>query len=256
MYYLRPKFGLMVSYEHDEITPYEAGKSKKKQVKTMFDSIAHKYDFLNHLLSAGVDRSWRKKAINKALMTNPQKVLDIATGTGDMAIQMVRKAPGIQVTGLDLSTNMLDIARKKTRKESLSDRIEFVHGDSENLPFSDNTFDGITVAFGVRNFENIMQGLNECFRVLRPGGHLVVLEFSKPTKTPFKQLYYLYFKHVLPLIGKLTSRDPRAYKYLFESAQAFPDGTRFVEILDNVGFTDTDFKSLSLGICAIYSGKK
>lgn len=242
--------------KHESITPYEAGGAKKKQVESMFDKIAHRYDFLNRVLSGGIDTQWRRRAIKQALQNNPQTALDIATGTGDMAILLAKKAPECKIIGLDLSAKMLKIAQQKIDKRKLSDRISFQQGDSENLAFDDNTFDAVTVAFGVRNFENTLKGLEECYRVLKPSGQLTVLEFSQPTVTPFRQLYFAYFKYVLPFIGKITSRDSRAYKYLFESSQVFPAGTEFVKILEKAGFHTTKFKSLTLGICALYSGRK
>lgn len=242
--------------KHESVTPYKDGDGKKKQVESMFDRIAHRYDLLNRVLSLGIDTQWRRKAIRQALMSSPQRALDIATGTGDMAILLARKAPDCEITGLDISARMLDIAREKIAKRGLSGQVEFKQGDSENLPFADNTFQVITVAFGVRNFENTLQGLKECYRVLQPSGQLVVLEFSQPTVTPFKQLYFAYFKYVLPFIGKWTSRDSKAYKYLFESSQVFPAGTEFVKILEKAGFRNNTYKSLTLGICTLYSGIK
>ncbi|MCL4109142.1 UNVERIFIED_CONTAM: hypothetical protein GTU68_028323 [Idotea baltica] len=222
----------------------------------MFDNIAPKYDFLNRLLSGGIDTQWRRKAIRHMLQADPQKVLDIATGTGDMAILTARFSPKTQVTGLDLSNEMLEVARNKVAKRSLGSQIDFLHGDSENLPYDDNSYDAITVAFGVRNFENTLEGLKECYRVLKPGGEITILEFSQPTMAPFKQLYFGYFKYILPLVGRVTSGDPKAYTYLFESAQAFPARTGFIRILKDAGFSSTFHKSLTFGICALYSAKK
>lgn len=242
--------------KHESVTPYADGDGKKKQVESMFDRIAHRYDLLNRVLSGGIDTQWRRKAIRLAAHDAPKRALDIATGTGDMAILLARKAPDCDIIGLDISGKMLDIAREKIQKRGLSDRIDFQQGDSENLPFTDNTFDVITVAFGVRNFENTLQGLKECNRVLKPAGQLVVLEFSQPHLTPFKQLYFAYSKYVLPFIGKITSRDSKAYKYLFESSQVFPAGTEFVKVLKQAGFHSNSYKSLTLGICTLYSGRK
>lgn len=242
--------------KHEAVTPYQGNDGKKKQVESMFDRIAHRYDLLNRVLSAGIDTQWRRKAIKQAMESNPKLALDLATGTGDMAILLSQRAPECQIIGLDLSSKMLEIAQEKINKRGLSDAIAFQQGESENLPFADNSFDLITVAFGVRNFENTLQGLKECNRVLKTSGQLVVLEFSQPTVTPFKQLYYSYFKYVLPFIGKITSRDSKAYKYLFESSQVFPAGMEFVKILEEAGFHSNKYKSLTLGICTLYSGRK
>ncbi len=242
--------------QHENVTPYEDGGAKKKQVESMFDRIAYRYDLLNRLLSGGIDTQWRRKAVRHALKNKPVHALDLATGTGDMAILLARFAPQCKIVGLDLSGNMLEIARAKIQKRNLTDRVTFQQGDSENLPFNDNTFDAVTVAFGVRNFENTLRSLEECNRVLKPNGQITILEFSKPSTSPFKQLYFLYFKYVLPFIGRITSRDSKAYKYLFESSQVFPAGTEFVKILEEAGFTSIIYKSLTLGICALYSGRK
>ncbi len=242
--------------QHESITPYRDGAAKKKQVESMFDRIAYRYDLLNRILSVGIDTRWRRKAIRQALKNKPGLVLDIATGTGDMAILLARFSPDSQIIGLDLSAGMLEIAREKVAKRKLTGQIHFRQGDSENLPFADNTFDTITVAFGVRNFENTLQGLLECYRVLKPDGQITVLEFSQPVITPVKQLYFLYFKYVLPFVGRITSRDSKAYTYLFESSQVFPAGTEFVKILNEAGFISTFYQPLTLGICALYSGRK
>jgi demethylmenaquinone methyltransferase/2-methoxy-6-polyprenyl-1,4-benzoquinol methylase len=241
---------------HNEITPYQDGTTKKEQVRSMFDKIAGKYDLLNRVLTGGIDTQWRKKAIQHALMDRPKHVLDIATGTGDLAIMVARNSPDTTVVGLDLSSNMLSYARKKAAQRNFKIPIDFVQGDSENLPFPDNTFDAITVGFGVRNFEDTIKGLQECYRVLKPSGKMTILEFSRPTLTPFKQLYLLYFKYILPMVGKMTSKDDRAYKYLFESSQAFPAGTDFVKVLETAGFHSTFLQPLTFGICTLYSGKK
>jgi demethylmenaquinone methyltransferase/2-methoxy-6-polyprenyl-1,4-benzoquinol methylase len=241
---------------HNDITPYQNGTAKKEQVRSMFDKIAGKYDLLNRVLTGGIDTQWRKKTIRHALTEQPKQILDIATGTGDLAIMLAREAPDAKIVGLDLSDNMLSYARQKAEKRNFRIPIHFIQGDSENLPFSDNTFDAITVGFGVRNFENTIKGLEECFRVLKPGGKMTILEFSKPTHTPFKQLYFFYFKYILPVIGRMTSNDDRAYTYLFESSQAFPAGTEFVKLLETAGFCSTFHQPLTFGICTLYSGKK
>ena len=224
----------------------------------MFNKIAPKYDFLNRFLSLGIDVQWRKKIVAELINLNPvpQTILDVATGTGDVAITLAKSMRVKKIIGLDIAIDMLTIGKQKVQKKDLEKQIEFIEGDSENLPFANNTFDAATVAFGVRNFENTAQGLKEIWRVLSPGGTLVVLEFSKPKIFPFKQLYHFYFKHVLPAIGRLTSKDPRAYSYLFESVQAFPEGNQFLRLLHDAGFKTAQFKTLTLGICTLYSAVK
>ncbi|MGB0864762.1 MAG: bifunctional demethylmenaquinone methyltransferase/2-methoxy-6-polyprenyl-1,4-benzoquinol methylase UbiE [Saprospiraceae bacterium] len=238
------------------VKPYQEEGSKKKQISTMFNNIAPYYDLLNKVLTLGIDRTWRKKAINLLKEDNPKKLLDIATGTGDLTLEMAKRLQPEEIIGGDISTEMLAIGREKVAKAGLTEMITLKEIDSEDMPFESNTFDAITVAFGVRNFENLEKGLIEMHRVLKPKGKLVVLEFSKPTIFPFKQLFNFYFKYILPTIGKFTSKDPKAYKYLYESVQAFPDGKNFVSKLDKIGFQSTQFISLSLGICTIYLGKK
>lgn len=240
----------------DQVTPYSSEEEKKGQVKKMFDRIAPYYDFLNRLLSLGIDTIWRKKAIKTLREINPKIILDVATGTGDLALEAQRQLNPDKIIGVDIAVQMLDIGRKKIAKRNLSEIIEMVEGDSENLPFEDNSFDAITVAFGVRNYQNLEKGLKEMNRVLRKDGKLVVLEFSKPRIFPFKQLFNFYFRHILPLIGRITSKDPRAYSYLYESVQAFPDYDAFTSILEKCGYADCKWKSLSLGICSIYTGIK
>ena len=241
-----------------EVKPYEADGSKKQQVSKMFDNIAGNYDFLNHFLSLNMDKTWRRKMISELSSVNPKYVLDVATGTADVAINTIKqlKINDLNIKGVDISAEMLNIGRKKINTEGLSERIELTLGDSEQLPYEGNKFDAVTVAFGVRNFENLERGLQEMHRVLRGGGKLVVLEFSKPTSFPFRQLYNFYFKYILPIIGKLTSKDNRAYSYLYESVQAFPDGDKFITVLNKIGFKDTQCKPLTLGICSIYVGYK
>ena len=238
------------------VVPYkEEKKSKKEQVAHMFDNISGKYDFLNHFLSLGIDIRWRKKAIKFLKNDHPKQILDVATGTGDFAIETLKLNPE-KVVGVDISEGMLAVGREKIKKRGLENKIELLSGDSENLPFKDNTFDAVTVAFGVRNFENLELGLAEINRVLKPNGKLVVLEFSKPTKFPFKQLYNFYFKFILPKIGNTISKDRAAYTYLPESVQAFPDGPTFLGILKKTGFNNTVCKNLTFGISAIYIGQK
>jgi len=242
--------------EHNTVKPYEEVGSKKKQVTKMFDNIAPYYDFLNRFLSLGIDTIWRKKMINTLKEDNPKHILDVATGTADVAIEMSKRLDAEKIIGLDISPEMLEVGKKKISKKSLENLISLQVGDSENLPFEDNTFDAITVAFGVRNFENLEKGIVEMQRVLRKDGKLVVLEFSKPTIFPFKQLFNFYFQYILPTIGRFTSKDPRAYKYLYESVQKFPDGQKFVDVLEKTGFKSNQCVALSLGICSIYTGKK
>ncbi len=239
-----------------EVKPYNQQESKKKQVEEMFDNIAPQYDFLNHFLSAGIDIQWRKKMMKAMASEKVEKGLDIATGTGDVALLYAQKNPASHLVGVDLSENMLNIGRQKAEKKNLSDRVEFQQGDAENLPFGDNFFDVATVSFGVRNFENLEKGLAEIYRVLKPGKALFVLEFSKPTVFPLGQLYDFYFKNILPTIGKIQSKDPKAYSYLYESVQNFPYGESFVKILKDTGFKTELCKSLSLGICHLYSARK
>jgi demethylmenaquinone methyltransferase/2-methoxy-6-polyprenyl-1,4-benzoquinol methylase len=239
-----------------EVIPYQDEQGgKKEQVAKMFNSISHRYDFLNHLLSLGIDKIWRKKAINKLRSLQPKQILDVATGTGDFAIQALDLNPD-QITGVDISEGMLEIGKKKIKERNVEGKITLQLGDSENLPFADNTFDAITVAFGVRNFENLELGLREIFRVLKPNGMLVIIEFSHPRKFPFKQVYNFYFKFVLPKIGSMVSSDRSAYTYLPASVEAFPDGEKFVAILDKIGFKNTQCSPLTFGVSSIYTGLK
>lgn len=242
--------------KHDNITPYEASElSKKKQVEQMFDNISPKYDLLNRILSGGIDIQWRKDVIKIVKAAKPKTILDIATGTGDLAIMMA-KSTDAQITGLDLSAGMLEVGRKKVQAEGLTNRVEMIQGDSENLPFADNTFDCITVSFGVRNFENLEKGLAEICRILKPGGTFVILEFSYPTAFPMKQLYTFYSKYILPAIGKLISKDQSAYTYLPDSVAAFPHGEEMKNILKNVNFIQPIDKKLTFGIASIYKSLK
>lgn len=239
-----------------EVKPYRQEGDKKSQVSSMFNRIAPYYDLLNRLLSLGIDRSWRKKAIAMLKEHDPKVVLDVATGTADLALETARQLPAEQIVGVDISTQMLDIGREKIAKKGLAKVIRLEEGDSENLPFENNTFDAITVAFGVRNFGNLEKGLSEMQRVLKPGGRLIVLEFSKPQTFPFRQIFNFYFKNILPLIGRVTSRDRKAYRYLYESVQAFPEGERFLSILTKTGFKSNRCIPLTLGVCSIYSAEK
>jgi len=241
---------------HDHITPYAASvKSKKEQVAEMFDRIAGRYDFMNRFLSARIDIGWRKKAIRWLGKANPKTILDVATGTGDMAIMACRLLQPDLVTGIDLSTQMLEIGKKKVEKEGLVDKIRLQSGDAETINYASGTFDAGMVAFGVRNFENLEKGLTEILRVLKPGGQLVILEFSKP-KQPVRSFYNLYMGIVAPQIARWFRQNKEAYAYLSASANAFPDRQDFIDILKKAGYSDTRYKSLSLGICCIYTGKK
>jgi demethylmenaquinone methyltransferase / 2-methoxy-6-polyprenyl-1,4-benzoquinol methylase len=238
------------------VVPYKEEKAgKKEQVAKMFNNISHRYDFLNHFLSMGIDRVWRKTAIRLLKPLHPRKILDVATGTGDFAIQALTLDPE-RVIGIDISDGMLDVGRKKVERLKLSHKIELLKGDSENLQFDDGTFDAVTVGFGVRNFEDLEKGLREIRRVLKPQALLVVLEFSRPRTFPMRQLYNFYFKNILPGLGRLISSDKSAYTYLPESVEAFPDGMDFENILKKVGFKETACKPLTFGISSIYTARK
>jgi demethylmenaquinone methyltransferase / 2-methoxy-6-polyprenyl-1,4-benzoquinol methylase len=229
--------------------------SKKGQVEEMFNSISSKYDLLNHLLSVNIDKVWRKKAVKKLKAVQPKLVLDIATGTGDFAVA-ITKLPNVKVTGIDISEGMLNVGRKKIERKGLNESVELLKADSENLPFSNDVYDAATVGFGVRNFENLEKGLSEILRVLKPGAKFLVLEFSKPKNAPFKQFYYFYFTKILPLIGRLISKDSNAYTYLPESVNEFPDGDRFLTILAGVGFISNKSFPQTFGIATIYEAYK
>ena len=243
--------------EYKKVTPYDSeADSKKAQVTNMFDKVAPYYDFLNRLLSLRIDVLWRKKALRMLAKNNPKEILDIATGTADLAIMGAKMWSPDKIVGLDISKEMLKVGQKKVDKKKLSSVIELEHGDSENLRFNDDTFDTVMAAFGVRNFENLEQGLSEMNRVLQKNGTCMILEFSKPRVFPLKQLFNIYFKYILPVIGKLTSKDPKAYEYLYESVQVFPDYDNFASILKKTGFVDVSYKPLSFGIFTIYLAKK
>lgn len=238
------------------VTPYKnSNDSKKQQVTSMFDTIASNYDNLNRVISFGIDVSWRKKVVKIIAKGAPANALDIATGTGDLAISLVNTGAK-KIIGLDISKGMLEVGKHKVTELGLEDKIEMVLGDGEKLPFEDNTFDAITVAFGVRNFENLELGLSEILRVLKPKGQFVVLETSVPEKFPFKQGYYLYTKFLLPLIGKLFSKDKVAYKYLSDSAAKFPHGKAFNNILEKIGFIAIENKPQTFGVASIYLASK
>jgi len=242
---------------HDHITPFkDSGKAKKEQVAEMFDSIAGRYDAMNRFLSARIDLIWRKKAIRKLKSSDPKQILDVATGTADMAILCCKMLNVEKITGIDISEQMLEIGKKKVEKEGFTNRIQLHRGDSETIKFAENTFDAVTVAFGVRNFENLEKGLTEMMRVLKPGGRLLILEFAKPRRKMIRSLYNLYMKIVAPKVAGWFKQNKEAYLYLCESANAFPDRQYFIDILNKVGYSDTECKPLSLGICCIYTGKK
>ena len=238
------------------IKPYkDSALGKKDQVATMFNNISKNYDDLNRVISFGIDISWRKKVVQIVSKNNPQQILDIATGTGDLALMMSTLAPE-KIIGLDISEGMLSVGKEKISKAQLNDKIEMVVGDSEDIRYADNTFDAITVSFGVRNFANLDKGLGEIRRVLKPGGILVILETSNPTKFPFKQGYKFYTSFILPVIGKLFSKDKIAYSYLSESANFFPFGEAFNNILKNNGFINTEYTPVTFGVATIYSASK
>ncbi|MBA5629420.1 bifunctional demethylmenaquinone methyltransferase/2-methoxy-6-polyprenyl-1,4-benzoquinol methylase UbiE [Moheibacter lacus] len=238
------------------VKPYsDSDLTKKQQVEQMFDNISGKYDLLNRILSMGIDVSWRKKVVKSVKKENPKTILDIATGTGDLAIAMA-KATDAKITGFDLSAGMLEVGRKKVKEQNLENRIEMIQGDAEKMPFADNSFDVITVAFGVRNFENLKKGLDDIYRVLKPGGKFIILEFSQPEAVPMKQLYTFYSRYVLPKIGKKISKDQSAYTYLPDSVKAFPYGDEMKKILKNSNFVEPYDKKLTFGIASIYESLK
>jgi demethylmenaquinone methyltransferase / 2-methoxy-6-polyprenyl-1,4-benzoquinol methylase len=247
----------MANYEHDNIVPdKESAESKKNQVANMFDSIAHRYDFMNRFLSAGIDIGWRKKAIAYLKEVQPQKILDVATGTADVAIMTEKILKPCSIIGIDISDGMLEVGRKKIAAAGAEKTIQLYNGDSADIQYQDNTFDAVTLSFGVRNFQHLEKGLSEILRVLRPGGKLVVLEFSRPKNAFVKSFYNVYMKVVSPNIAKMFSKNKQAYEYLDASIQKFPEGKDFTNILDKVGFKNNINKPLSLGICSIYCGTK
>lgn len=246
----------MTEYPHDSIKPFSEQGEKKQQVSEMFDRIAGRYDFMNRFLSAGIDVQWRIKAIKTFKKDNPQTILDIATGTGDMAIRAAKMLQPRKIVGIDISPKMLEIGRQKVDKEGYSSLIELHEGDGETIHFPDNTFDGAMVAFGVRNFQNLEKGLNEIRRVMKPGAKLVVLEFSKPRVPGVRNLYNLYMGVIAPQVAKLFNQNKQAYQYLNESARAFPDRGQFIQILQKAGYTGATFRPLTLGICCLYVATK
>jgi len=242
---------------HDSITPFnDPDRTKKEQVVEMFDRIANRYDVMNRVLTAGIDIKWRKKAILQLKNDRPKRILDVATGTGDVAIISYKLLKPEKITGIDISERMLSLGRKKVEKEGLTSVIELQTGDSETINFADNSFDAVTVAFGVRNFEKLEGGLKEMLRVLRPGGKLIVLEFSRPRTKIFRSLCNLYMRIVAPEVARWFSQNKKAYQYLNQSAKLFPERQDFVDILNSTGYSNTSFKPLSAGICCIYIGEK
>lgn len=247
----------MPQLPHDTIKPFKTSeKGKKEQVAEMFDKIADKYDFMNRFLSARIDVSWRKTALGMLAKHNPQTIIDIATGTGDLAIMAYKMLNPKQITGIDISQQMLEVGQKKINKEGLSGKIVLQKGDSENLAFPDHSFDAATASFGVRNFEDLEKGLSEIYRVLNHGGQLMILEFSKPRSSVFSPLYKFYMNIVAPQFAQAFTKNKEAYEYLNKSSQAFPEREDFVKILNNVGFKKTGYKALTMGICCIYTGEK
>ena len=240
-----------------KVTPYkDSGLNKKEQVEKMFDTISGNYDDLNRLISFGTDLKWRKKVLKHIINHQPESILDIATGTGDLAIKFAEKTKASKIVGLDLSEGMLSVARKKVNDTELENKVEFIKGDSEALPFDENSFNAITVSFGIRNFDNLEKGLSEIFRVLKPNGALIILETSVPTKFPFKQGYQFHSKIILPIVGKLFSKDKVAYSYLSKSASVFPFGDRLNNILQNIGFIKVENKPQTFGVATIYTATK
>jgi demethylmenaquinone methyltransferase/2-methoxy-6-polyprenyl-1,4-benzoquinol methylase len=239
------------------VRPYQdSDATKKEQVASMFNNISGTYDFLNHFLSMGIDRIWRKMAIRELLIHKPSYILDVATGTGDFAFEAINILKPKKVIGVDISSGMLAIADQKIIKRKMQDVFEVHLGDSEKLLFDNDSFDAVTVAFGVRNFEDLEKGLNDMLRVLKPGGKAVILEFSKPRVFPVKQAYNFYFKYITPAVGRIFSKDNSAYTYLPESVASFPDGASFDTLMQKVGFKNTKYRPLTFGICSIYTGVK
>ena len=241
-----------MSYKQERITPYGNGQEKSKQVETMFDNIAHSYDLLNHRLSFGIDFIWRKTAIKQLMPYKPKAVLDIATGTGDFAIMSAERLRPERVVGIDISEGMMRIGAEKVKAAGLDGVISFKKEDCEHMSYADNTFDAITTAFGIRNFQNLDACLKEMCRVLRKGGQLSILELSRPMRFPMKQLFWVYSHTLLPIYGKLVSRDNEAYKYLISTIESFPQGEEMVEIFKKAGFSEAKFKRLTFGICTCY----
>ncbi len=244
-----------MAYQQEQINPYTCG-DKAQQVEAMFDNIAPTYDTLNHRLSWNIDKGWRRKAIKALAPYKPQTMLDIATGTGDFAIMAAQMLTLQQLIGADISEGMMDVGRQKVRLLGLDSIITFAKEDCLNLSYEDNTFDAVTAAFGIRNFANLDKGLTEMCRVLRKGGHLSIVELTTPISFPMKQLFHIYSHTVLPIYGRMISKDTAAYSYLTKTIEAFPQGERMVDILKNAGFSDASFKRLTFGICTMYFATK
>ena len=243
-------------YKQEKIKPYEGQGDKGKLVEEMFDNIAPTYDTLNHRLSWDIDKGWRKKAIKQLAPFRPQKMLDIATGTGDFAILSAQMLHPLQLIGTDISEGMMEVGRQKVAEAGLSDHITFEYQDCTALTYPDNSFDAVTAAFGVRNFENIEQGITEMYRVLKPGGHLMILELSSPVHFPMKQLYNIYSKVVIPTVGRLLSKEHTAYSYLPASIKVVPQGKVMTDLLSRVGFSEARSRTFTFGICSLYTGSK
>ena len=245
-----------MAYQQEKIIPYHEGGDKAQQVELMFDNIAPAYDTLNHRLSLNIDRGWRKKAIRQLKPYQPQAILDIATGTGDFAIMAAQMLKPQRLTGADISEGMMDIGRKKVAAKGLSDIITFDKEDCTHLSYPDASYDAVMAAFGIRNFADLDKGLAEMYRVLRPGGHLSIVELTTPVSFPMKQLFHIYSHTVLPVYGRLVSKDASAYSYLTKTIEAFPQGERMVDILKKAGFADAQFKRFTFGICTMYFATK
>ncbi len=245
-----------MGYQQEDIKPYDARADKKQQVEQMFDNIAPTYDKLNHRLSWSIDKGWRKKAIKRLKPYQPARLLDIATGTGDFAILAAEMLSPVVVTGVDISQGMMDIGQKKVRRRGLQDVITFEKQDCLNLTYGDGSFDAVTAAFGIRNFSSLDKGLSEMCRVLKPGGHLSIVELTEPVTFPMQQLFRIYSHSFLPLYGRLISKDTEAYHYLTKTIEAFPQGEQMMEILRKAGFRETSFKRMTFGICTMYFATK
>lgn len=246
----------IMTYKQEKIKPYSDGRSKGEQVESMFDEIAHSYDFLNHTLSLGIDKRWRMAAINSLRPYHPQNILDVATGTGDFAIKAAKELDPESIVGADLSEGMMDIGRKKVKALGLDDIISFQKEDCLKLSFSEGTFDAVTVAYGIRNFENLDLGLSEILRVLRPGGRLVIIELTSPMRFPFKQFFHVYSHLIMPALGKIISKDSSAYKYLPATMEAFPQGEEMEGIIGKTGFEEVKFRRFTFGLSTLYTARK
>lgn len=240
----------------ESLNPYAGDEAKHEQIERMFDSIAPRYDLMNRLMTMGVDKAWRRNTVKAVAACHPSDILDIATGTGDLAIALARRIPLARITGVDLSAGMVAIGREKIERDGLSDRVTLEVADALKLPFDDNSFDAITVAFGVRNFEHLPQGYAEMHRVLRPGGKLVVLELTPPASAVVKPFYNLYTRGVIPLVGRVISHDASAYTYLPESIRAVPARRLMTDIMDSAGFRHSAFRSMTFGVCTLYTATK